>query len=66
MLPVLLRYFSILGGATLLVHTIHKLYPVSIASQAGSLLIYARNLYCLSNMQNKKRSLNISIKVSNR
>ncbi len=44
-IPVMFWYFSILGGSTLLVYSIHKQDPVFIAGQAGGLLIYARNLY---------------------
>jgi lipid-A-disaccharide synthase-like uncharacterized protein len=44
-IPVMFWYFSILGGSTLLIYSIHKEDPVFIAGQAGGLLIYARNLY---------------------
>lgn len=44
-IPVMFWYFSILGGSTLLIYSIHKQDPVFIAGQAGGLLIYARNLY---------------------
>lgn len=44
-IPVMFWYFSILGGSTLLVYSIHKQDPVFILGQATGLLIYARNLY---------------------
>ena len=44
-IPVMFWYFSILGGSTLLIYSIHKEDPVFILGQAGGLLIYARNLY---------------------
>lgn len=44
-IPVMFWYFSILGGSTLLVYSIHKEDPVFIVGQAAGLLIYARNLY---------------------
>lgn len=44
-IPVMFWYFSILGGSTLLVYSIHKEDPVFILGQGGGLLIYARNLY---------------------
>lgn len=44
-IPVMFWYFSIFGGATLLVYSIHKQDPVFIAGQGAGLLIYFRNLY---------------------
>ncbi len=44
-IPVMFWYFSILGGTTLLVYSIHKQDPVFILGQGAGLLIYARNLY---------------------
>ncbi|MDD2759529.1 MAG: lipid-A-disaccharide synthase N-terminal domain-containing protein [Methylomonas sp.] len=44
-IPVMFWYFSILGGSTLLVYSIHKEDPVFILGQGAGLLIYARNLY---------------------
>ena len=44
-IPVMFWYFSILGGSTLLVYSIHKEDPVFIVGQAAGLRIYARNLY---------------------
>ncbi len=43
--PVMFWYFSILGGSTLLMYSIHKEDPVFILGQACGLLIYSRNLY---------------------
>lgn len=44
-IPVMFWYFSILGGSTLLIYSIHKQDPVFILGQGAGLLIYARNLY---------------------
>ena len=44
-IPVMFWYFSILGGVTLLVYSIHKQDPVFILGQGTGLLIYFRNLY---------------------
>lgn len=44
-IPIMFWYFSILGGSTLLIYSIHKQDPVFILGQAGGLLIYMRNLY---------------------
>lgn len=44
-IPVMFWYFSIFGGATLLVYSIHKQDPVFIFGQGTGLLIYFRNLY---------------------
>jgi lipid-A-disaccharide synthase-like uncharacterized protein len=44
-IPVSFWYFSLAGGAGLLVYALHKRDPVFILGQAGGLLIYARNIY---------------------
>lgn len=44
-IPVLFWYFSIFGGAVLLIYSIHKQDPVFILGQGMGLLIYFRNLY---------------------
>ena len=44
-IPVMFWYFSILGGATLLIYSIHKQDPVFICGQALGLIVYFRNLY---------------------
>ena len=38
-------YFSIGGGATLLLYAVHRHDPVFILGQAAGLFVYARNLY---------------------
>jgi lipid-A-disaccharide synthase-like uncharacterized protein len=38
-------YFSLGGGAVLLVYSIHQKDPVFIAGQATGLFIYSRNLW---------------------
>jgi lipid-A-disaccharide synthase-like uncharacterized protein len=42
--PVAFWFFSIAGGALLLVYAIHRKDPVFILGQAGGLVIYLRNL----------------------
>ena len=44
-LPVAFWYFSLLGGAALLIYAIHRRDPVFIFGQAAGLLVYARNLH---------------------
>lgn len=44
-IPVMFWYFSIFGGATLLIYSIHKQDPVFIFGQGLGLIIYFRNLY---------------------
>ncbi|MDT4330928.1 lipid-A-disaccharide synthase N-terminal domain-containing protein [Methylomonas sp. MED-D] len=44
-IPTMFWYFSIFGGVTLLVYSIHKQDPVFILGQGMGLLIYFRNLY---------------------
>lgn len=43
--PITFWYFSIAGGATLLIYAIHRKDPVFIVGQGSGLLIYLRNLY---------------------
>ena len=45
--PVVFWYFSILGGAILLVYAWHINDPVFIAGQGLGLFIYGRNLYLI-------------------
>ena len=45
--PVAFWFFSIGGGATLLVYAIHRSDPVFITGQAAGLFIYLRNLYLI-------------------
>ncbi len=47
-IPVAFWYFSILGGATLLIYAIHRRDPVFIVGQASGLLIYVRNLHMIA------------------
>ena len=42
--PVAFWYFSVLGGALLLVYAVHRIDPVFIVGQGCGLLIYSRNL----------------------
>lgn len=45
--PVAFWYFSVLGGLTLLVYSVHRRDPVFIAGQLLGVLIYLRNLYLI-------------------
>ena len=45
MIPRSFWYFSLGGGAVLLVYSIHQRDPVFIAGQATGLFIYSRNLW---------------------
>ena len=45
--PEAFWYFSMAGGAVLLVYAIKRQDPVFIAGQAGGLVIYARNIYLI-------------------
>jgi lipid-A-disaccharide synthase-like uncharacterized protein len=44
-IPVAFWYFSLAGGAILLIYAIYKKDPVFILGQAAGFLIYSRNLY---------------------
>lgn len=51
--PVAFWFFSLGGGALLLIYAIHREDPVFIAGQALGLIIYIRNLWLIAN---EKRS----------
>jgi lipid-A-disaccharide synthase-like uncharacterized protein len=53
--PVAFWYFSVAGGAMLLVYAIYRRDPVFIFGQAGGLVIYLRNLYFIH--QGKRKDL---------
>lgn len=46
-IPLAFWYFSIAGGVTLLVYSIHRRDPVFIAGQLLGVAIYLRNLYLI-------------------
>lgn len=46
-IPDAFWYFSIAGGATLLVYAIHRQDPVFIVGQGMGLFIYLRNLHLI-------------------
>lgn len=50
-IPVAFWYFSVAGGALLLLYAIYRLDPVFILGQGAGLLIYGRNLYFISRGQ---------------
>ncbi|HBR15798.1 MAG TPA: hypothetical protein DD723_09730 [Candidatus Omnitrophica bacterium] len=45
-IPVAFWYFSLAGGAVLLVYAVHRKDPVFILGQAAGMVVYLRNL-CL-------------------
>lgn len=51
--PTQFWYFSIGGGAILLLYAIHKLDPVFIVGQFLGLLIYSRNIYFITQERNE-------------
>jgi lipid-A-disaccharide synthase-like uncharacterized protein len=46
-IPIAFWYFSLAGGASLLVYAIHRKDLVFIPGQATGLFIYSRNLYLI-------------------
>jgi lipid-A-disaccharide synthase-like uncharacterized protein len=46
-MPVAFWYFSLIGGAVVLVYGIHKLEPVIILGQLPGVVIYSRNLWLI-------------------
>lgn len=50
-IPKAFWYFSVGGGAVLLIYALWRRDPVFIAGQAMGLLIYARNLYFIHKPQ---------------
>ena len=48
-IPVAFWFFSIGGGALLLIYAIYRQDPVFIAGQATGLFIYIRNLWLIAN-----------------
>lgn len=46
-IPVAFWYFSLAGGALLLVYALHREDPVFIVGQGAGLMIYGRNLYLI-------------------
>ena len=53
-MPVAFWFFSIGGGATLLVYAIYRQDPVFILGQGAGLFVYLRNLYLI---RRKRRQL---------
>jgi lipid-A-disaccharide synthase-like uncharacterized protein len=53
--PVAFWFFSLGGGALLLVYAIQRQDPVFIAGQALGLLIYIRNLWLIANERKAMR-----------
>ena len=53
-IPVAFWFFSIGGGATLLVYAIYRQDPVFILGQAFGVFVYLRNLYLI---RRKRRQL---------
>jgi len=55
-IPIVFWYFSIGGGAILLVYAIHRNDPVFIVGQATGLIVYLRNLRLIYKKEKKERS----------
>jgi lipid-A-disaccharide synthase-like uncharacterized protein len=53
--PVAFWFFSLGGGALLLVYAVERQDPVFIAGQALGLLIYVRNLWLIANERKAMR-----------
>lgn len=47
--PIAFWFFSLFGGALLLIYAIHRQDPVFIAGQGLGLFIYIRNLWLIAN-----------------
>ncbi len=56
-IPVVFWYFSIGGGAILLIYAIHRNDPVFIVGQATGLLVYLRNLRLIYKKEKSARSV---------
>ena len=54
MIPLAFWYFSLAGGASLLIYAIHRRDPVFILGQASGLFIYVRNLYLIYRERHQK------------
>ena len=52
--PVWFWYFSLLGGAMLMVYAVHIKDPVFILGQSTGVFIYARNLWLISKKRRVK------------
>ena len=55
-IPIAFWYFSVVGGAALLLYAIHRKDPVFIVGQGAGLLIYARNLYFIFTDKKKEQT----------
>jgi lipid-A-disaccharide synthase-like uncharacterized protein len=53
--PLAFWYFSIGGGALLLIYAIMKKDPVFILGQAGGLIVYLRNLYLIHKESSRRK-----------
>ena len=54
-IPVAFWYFSLAGGATLLIYALHREDPVFIVGQGAGLVIYSRNLYLIHRERRRAR-----------
>ena len=48
-IPIVFWYLSLLGGAVLLIYSIHRKDPVFIVGQCMGLFVYTRNLILINN-----------------
>lgn len=54
-IPIIFWYFSIGGGAILLIYAIHRKDPVFIVGQSTGLIVYVRNLILIYKKEKKER-----------
>lgn len=54
-IPIIFWYFSISGGAILLIYAIHIKDPVFILGQSTGLIVYLRNLRLIYKKEKKER-----------
>ena len=57
LIPMCFWYFSVGGGAILLVYAIMRRDPVFILGQAGGLVVYVRNLYLIRSERLRNKNL---------
>lgn len=65
-IPVAFWYFSLSGGALLLVYAIKRQDPVFIIGQATGLIIYVRNLMLIAKTKKQYQFSAIATESSNR
>lgn len=56
-IPIIFWYFSIGGGAILLIYAIHRKDPVFIVGQSTGLIVYLRNLRLIYKKEKKESNI---------